>query len=602
MTASNIDGSAFSPASQAEWLKAVEKVLRGKPFETLVTTEAGGVTRQPLYTEESVSTQDNESGLPGFAPYMRGAKTVNDRFLPWQISSRIVPGRKNSEASDVSNDLSGGASVLLIDMSQTKLPNANQLAKLLDGVMLDIAPLMVRAGKHEEAAFNLILNHLTANNAAQAKAYLDFDPLGHAAMNNETVNYDALTKLVEAGNQNQNLRLMTASGVPYHNAGADNIVELACILATSVAYARALEEKGLSLEAALSRITLTSAADCDFFSGIAKLRALRALWSQITKACDCPDVLPQIHAEGSERNFSVADPWVNILRATIATLGAGIGGANIITVAPCTAVSKGDNELTRRVARNTQVILQEENHIGRVIDPAGGSWYIEQLTSDLVQSAWTLFQEIEAAGGMQQAISAGMIGARIAAIREQRNAAIRHRNEPILGVSEFPNLDEALLEARPAIGKGALAEQRFAAPYEALRQAAEPVKPKIYLATLGTQSAFTPRAHFAANLFAVGGIDALIGNVGEDGTDAASITNIAKDFAASGAKIAAICGTDDDYRAYGSALAKALKEAGVTYLWVVGKFEADDIDEAFSSGCDALAILKQAHHVLGLSK
>jgi methylmalonyl-CoA mutase len=351
---------------------------------------------------------------------------------------------------------------------------------------------------------------------------------------------------------------------------------------------RALEATGMDAAEALSKITLTLAADVDFFATLAKIRAARVLFANIAAAVGAPDTPPQIHAETSLRAFSDVDPWVNILRTTSAAMGAGIAGVDMLTVAPCTASSATDNALTRRIARNTQVILQEESHIGHVADAAGGSWYIENLTQQLAESAWAEFQKIEAAGGIS---SAGeMIENALTEARAAFDADVDKRAMPLVGVSEFPNLDEAPL---PAGGDNGY---RLSAAYEALRHAAQKAKSKVFLANIGEMASFTPRANFAANIYAAGGLHAVSG---DGGTNAAVI---AEAFKKSTAKIAVICASDDDYDAHAANVATALKAAGATHIALAGKpRDNDDIDGYCFAGCAALSFLKDIHKTLGLA-
>jgi methylmalonyl-CoA mutase len=360
------------------------------------------------------------------------------------------------------------------------------------------------------------------------------------------------------------------------------------MLAELTAGLRALEATGMEAADALSKITLTVAADVDFFATLAKIRAARVLFATIAEAVGAPDTPPQIHAETGLRAFSDVDPWVNILRATSAAMGAGIAGVDMLTVAPCTATSAADNTLTRRIARNTQVILQEESHIGHVADAAGGSWYIESLTQQLAENAWAEFQKIEAAGGIDAA--SDMIETALAEARAAFDAAVDERAMPLVGVSEFPNLDEAPLEA------GSDSGYRLSAAYEKLRHAAQKAKPKVFLATIGEMASFTPRANFAANIYAAGGLHAVSENRG--GKDAQAI---AEAFATSNAKIAVICGSDPDYETHAEDVAAALKAAGATHIALAGKpRESDDIDAYCYAGCAALSFLQDIHRLLGL--
>lgn len=585
----------FPSVSNEDWMQAVEKVLKGKSFETLVTKDIGGLKREPLYTEETSATATDPSGLPGFAPFIRGTQAVNDRFLPWHIVSRFEPGRKNADNADVLTDLNGGVSALLIDLSscETNSRTSSQIAELLDGVQLDIAPLILRPSLNVQDGIEIFFKLIEQKGGSDSAAFLDFDPIGVAAAHDIPADLGLVPNLIEQASAWPQATLLSASGMTYHNSGADHASELAYTMATLIAYVNALTLAGLSAADALSKITITLSADTDFFAGIAKIRAARALWSQICKAYNVSGLAPKIHAEGSQRSYSVADPWVNILRATIATLGAGIGGANFISVAPCTSVSDGDSQLTRRVARNTQIILQEESHIGRVTDPAGGSWYIENLSRELAETAWELIQKIDAIGGIQSALETGMVAKQINELQTEMDMAVANRHIPVLGVTEFPNLGEAPLTPRQPFGEGPLKEYRPASVFEQLRLTALAARPKVYLATFGREAQFTGRANFAANLFAAGGIDAIIGSGGED------IKTIAKEFTESGAKIAAICGTDDAYETHGEALASELKQAGVMHLWLAGKQKIAEVDNLYM-GCNALNILQTAHQKLGL--
>ena len=444
-------GNDFPDADKKDWLEAVEKALRGAAYETL-QTHHNGLSREPLYTNETVNLSQAAHGMPGQPPFLRGSKSLSNSFLPWHIASRFTLGRKGNDNKDVLTDLEGGVSALLLDCRfDTVTPT--QLDKLLEGVDINIAPLFLRADNN---AINLA-THLVSKIGNDTAIYLDLDPLGYAAASGLKIDDDVDTifpgmlGLLEQTQSSPNIRLMTASGLLYHNAGADTITELAAIIATATFYMRYLEQSGLDIADIINRLTLTVSADTDFFGSIAKLRALRLLWGNICAALKQDKIVtPFIHAEGSERYFSLADPWVNMLRATMSTLAAGIGGADVVTALPCTSIAESDNLLTRRVARNTQVILQEESHIGQVMDPAGGSWYVETLSESLASKSWSLFQSIEKAGGI-----ASPEGMRIVTTNIQENRIIENkdtakRKMPVLGAGDFANLEEALLKPRPA--------------------------------------------------------------------------------------------------------------------------------------------------------
>ena len=579
----------FEQASQDDWLAAVETALRGKSAETLISNDLAGFSRKPLYNEANSATTQDEAGLPGFAPFTRGAQAVNNKFLPWHIAQRAVIGRANADNAAIRTDLEGGVSAITLDFSD-KTINADALDSLLDGVMLDIAPLNLAPGKHGMRAIQPVLDLFDKRSlAAETIGFLNADPLAASAQygQSDTVDYAALVALATS---RPGLRLMTSSGAAYHALGSSVPQELGWMLAGLTAYIGALEAAGMDAADALSKITLTVAADVDFFATLAKIRAARLLFANIAEAIGAANVRPQIHAETSLRAFSDIDPWVNILRATAASIGAGIAGVDLMTVAPCTASSATDNQLTRRIARNTQVILQEESHIGQVTDAAGGSWYVEQLTRELAEAAWAEFQAVESAGGLQAAIENGSIAAALQAQTQAYQAAVDKRALPLVGVSEFPNIDEAPLEAAPnAVG------YRHAQGFEKLRHAAQKAKPKVFMACIGEMADFTPRANFATNLYNAGGLAAVLG---EGGTDTAAI---AEAFKKSNAKIAVICGSDADYDAHADAVAAAVADAGATHIALAGKPRDNaHIDDYCFAGCAALSYLTAIHAKLGL--
>ena len=596
-------GNDFPDADKADWLKAVEKALRGAAYETLQSRH-NGLNREPLYTNETVDLPEATQGMPGYAPFLRGSTALTNSFLPWHIASRFTPGRKGNANEDVLTDLEGGVSAILLECRlDTVTPK--QLDALLEGVDLNIAPLFLRAG---EDAITLA-THLVNKTSEDAALYLDLDPVGHAALSGKTDDdietiFPGISALVAQTKSAKNIRLMTANGVPYHNAGADAITELAAIISTTTHYMRYLEKSGFELTDLLNRLTLTVSADTDFFGTIAKLRALRLLWGNICAALGEKEIAaPFIHAEGSERYFSLADPWVNMLRATMSTLAAGIGGANVVTSLPCTSIAESDNLLTRRVARNTQVILQEESHIGQVMDPAGGSWYVESLSESLAADSWALFQNIEKAGGITSVEGMAIITKLIEANRGAETKDVAKRKMSVLGAGDFANLEEALLKPRPpygstngtAYGTGALQETRPAAAFEQLRFAAENKKPKIYLAVLGEPAEYTARSNFATNLFAAGGIESHLGCGGNN------INAIIEDFTSEGFSVAVICGTDTAYQEQADTLAQGLVDAGCAHVWLAGKYASDAINGQVYMGCDTISVLQSTLKLLGIS-
>jgi len=233
---------------------------------------------------------------------------------------------------------------------------------------------------------------------------------------------------------------------PYHDAGADSVQEIAAALATGLAYLKALTARGLDLDAAAGQIVFSFSAGCEFFAEIAKLRAARRTWARLVQACGGGSGAQamRMHVRTSRRVLTARDPWVNILRATAGTFAAGLGGADSVTVSPFDAALGLPDAFSRRIARNVQVILQEESHLNRVIDPAGGCWHLEKRTDELALAGWNLFQDIEDRCGMEKVLRHGWLAERIAEVAEARRRDAARRKAPITGVSEFPNLDEEI--------------------------------------------------------------------------------------------------------------------------------------------------------------
>ncbi|MCX7311773.1 MAG: methylmalonyl-CoA mutase family protein, partial [Alphaproteobacteria bacterium] len=411
--------------------------------------------------------------------------------------------------------------------------------------------------------------------------------------------------------------LAAADGRIIHNAGGSEAQELAYTIAVAVAYLRALEGAGVPLDAGHRMIEFRLAADADQFLTVAKFRALRKLWARIEQACGLTPQPAFLSAETAWRTMTQRDPWVNMLRVTIAAFSAGIGGADAIAVLPFTSAIGLPDRFARRIARNTQLLLLEESNVAKVADPAAGSGGIEDLTDKLCRAAWTLFQEIEAAGGAPAALEKGLIQERVAQVRGEHQSATAHRKDTLTGTSDFPNLSEApvlVLNVAPAplsppaasITYPALKPIRFAAPFEHLRDAADQAlvktgaRPKIFLANLGAISEFTPRASFARTFFEAAGIEA----VTNDGFR--NQEEMIAAFKASDAKLACLCSGDAVYEREAADAAKALNAAGAAHVYLAGRpkdadaLKAAGVGTFIFAGGDAVATLNAVHGILEL--
>ncbi|MFE3328584.1 methylmalonyl-CoA mutase small subunit [Streptomyces sp. NPDC059176] len=600
----------FPDATHEQWQRLVEGVLRksgkdvsGDAAEAALTTALDdGLVARPLYTARDA---EPDAGYPGFAPYVRGSRPVGG----WDVRQwhgRPDPARTNEA---VLADLENGVTSLWLAVGGTGVP-VTDLARALDGVYLDLAPIALDAGAETAAAATELLRLYEERGVARdaVRGTLGADPLGLAARTGGVVDArDAVELARRCHDDHPGLRAFAVDALPYHEAGASAAQELGASLATGVAYLRLLTAAGLSPEAACLQLEFRYAATADQFLTIAKLRAARRLWARVAEVCGTPDAGAQRqHAVTSPVMMTRRDPYVNMLRTTIACLGAGVGGADAVTVLPFDQELGLPDAFARRIARNTSSILLEESHLGRVIDPAGGSWYVEKLTDELAHAAWSFFQELEAAGGQEAALRSGLVGERLAATWEERKGKLARRREPITGVSEFPYLGEKPVEREPAPvptrHEGGLPRVRRDEAYEALRArsdahlAATGSRPRVFLAALGPASAHTARAAFASNLFQAGGVEPVHDPVS---VDAATVADA---FARSGATVACLCSSDALYEEQAEEVAEALKAAGAERVFLAGRpGERTGVDEYIYAGCDAVAVLSSVLTRMGVA-
>ncbi|MGW5867691.1 methylmalonyl-CoA mutase small subunit [Streptomyces sp. NPDC055239] len=602
----------FPDATHEQWQRLVEGVLRksGKDAsgpaaeEALSTALEDGLITRPLYTSRDAAP---DAGYPGFAPYVRGGTAAGGAAAGWDVRQRHETTDPAGTNETVLADLENGVTSLWLGVGPGALP-VSGIERALDGVFLDLAPIALDAGGEVGPAarelFRLYEERGIPKDAAHGT--LGADHLGHEARTGERLDAAAAIELARlCGQEYPNLRALAVDALPYHEAGGSAAQELGASLATAVAYLRELTDAGLTVEAACAQLEFRYAATADQFLTIAKFRAARRLWARVAEACGAPDAGAQRqHAVTSSVMMSRRDPWVNMLRTTVACLGAGVGGADSVTVLPFDHSLGLPDAFARRIARNTSTILLEESHLARVIDPAGGSWYVERLTDELAHAGWEFFQEIERAGGQAAALRSGLIGERLAATWAKRSEKLAKRREPITGVSEFPNLTERPVErvAPPAGPSGGLPRVRRDEAYEILRSrsdahlASAGARPRVFLAALGPAAAHTARASFASNLFQAGGIEAVHDPVSVDATTAADA------FKASGATVACLCSSDALYEEQAAEVAEALKSAGAQRVFLAGRpAEFADVDAYVFAGCDAVSVLSSTLDHMGVA-
>jgi methylmalonyl-CoA mutase len=646
--------AGFPAADEARWLELVEKVLAGRDFKrALVSKTRDGLEVLPLYGQ-------HEAG-----------RHVRTDAAPWTVFQRVDHPDIDEANRLARADIEGGADGL--ELVFPGAPGANgygigptsvaDLQRLFDGIDLSQITLRIDGGYESRPALVLAFSLVEKLGFEPGSIEIigQSDPANGLFANGRlAAPYDRIAAwtidlayyIRETG-----LRVVpfVADGRAIHAGGGSEVQELAYCVADALEHIRVFESGGVSLEQASDLVSFTLAADADQFATIAKFRALRLLWARVQAACGMTPKPARVHAETAWRMMTRRDPWVNLLRTTVATTAPAIGGANSILVMPYTAALGLPDEFARRLARNTQLVLMEESGLDHVGDPAAGSGYVEAMTAAMAEAAWEQFQAIEAEGGMVQSLIDGAFQKRVFEIRESRARDIATRKEPITGVSEYPFLAElpvATLDARPSevelsgvdlepptaargerytalvaaardgatiadmvatvgsdwVRTTAVPKMRLAEPFERLRDASDARleatgrRPQVFLATLGRMADFTPRASWARNVFEAGGIEA-VGGIVYDGFDA-----LIDAFRESRAELACICGTDAAYAENAAALAEALAKAGAEGVYLAGRpgdLEADlravGVTAFVYAGCDILSELVAAHERLGLA-
>ncbi|BBZ04658.1 putative methylmalonyl-CoA mutase small subunit [Mycolicibacterium chitae] len=573
--------------ARARWRDAVAGVLAkstrrdvselpDEPERLLDSPTYEGFDVRPLYTALDALP---EPPLPGQWPFLRGGDATRDVLSGWKVAESFpAPGAAVADANaTLLAALSEGVSALVLRVGAEGVPTGD-LDRLLEGVFVELVPVVLAAGADYVAAADVLLG-LVSGLAEEQRATLSVDlggdPLTAALSAVPSASVDdvvAMAKRVtEFGGA---VRAITVDGPALHNRGANGAWELAGVIAAAVNYLRLLVAAGVDTADALRQISFRLAADDDQFMTTAKMRAVRQLWARVAEVLGAPDAgAVQVHAVSSLAMMAQRDPWVNMLRCTLAAFGAGVGGADTVEVNPFDVAIAGgapgvSRSFSRRIARNTQLLLLEESHLGRVRDPGGGSWFLEDLTQQLAEQAWRNFQAIEARGGFAAATE--FIAEQVEAVAAARRADIAHRRTAVTGVNEFPNLAEVPLPQQDS-PEGVL---RYAQDFEALRNrsddylAANGKRPQVLLVPLGPLAEHNIRTTFATNLLASGGIEAI--NPGP--VDSATVAAAVAEAGSSAAVV--ICGTDARYADEASGVVEALRGAGVDRVYLAGPDKA----------------------------
>ena len=546
--------SEFAPVSTEEWMAKITADLKGVPFEKKLVWKTGeGFNVNPFYRAEDIEGLKTTESLPGEFPYVRGTKKDNDWKVRQNIEVTCFKGA-NEKALDILNK---GVTSLGFIIKGSDV-NAENIATLLDGICPECVELNFNTCNCKaEMLIGILADYFKGKGAdlEKCKGSVNYDPFKKPLVKGkENENWvEAAAAVLKAGATLPGYKVLAVNAFYFNNAGAYISQELGYALAWGNELLAKLTEAGLDATEVAKKIKFNFGISSNYFMEIAKLRAGRMLWANIVKAYNpvknCPCKM-FTHAVTSTWNQTAYDPYVNMLRGTTEAMSASIAGVHSLEVTPFNKAYEDPNEFSMRIARNVELLLKHESHFDQVVDPAGGSYYIENLTDSIANEAWKLFREIEEKGGYTAAYESGFIVERVKASAAAKDKNIATRREILLGANQYPNFTEVagkeLTEAavtRPVSEGNTLAPYRGSMAFEAMRLHVDRSgkAPKAFMLTCGSLAMARARAQFSCNFFACAGIKVI------DNTFFKSIEEGVKAALESKAEIVVVCASDDDY-------------------------------------------------------
>lgn len=560
----------FAPTTKEEWLAKVEADLKGADFnKKLVWRTSEGFNVQPMYRAEDIKDLKTTDSLPGEYPFIRGTKKEDNA---WYVREDVVVKDVKEANAEALRLLEKGITSLGFVIEKEEI-TADDFAQLLCDVdITKVEVNFVSCPAKAVALAKALAEYLKRYDALDAiNGAIEFDPFKRQLKHGVAFPKDIkalATELFEAAKEMPNLRLFTVDSNLLCNAGAYIYQELGYALAWGNEWMSLLTEAGVAVDDAAKRIKFNMGISTNYFMELSKFRAARMLWAQIVKQygpkCDCACKI-NVHAITSEFNQTVFDAHVNLLRSQTEAMSAAIAGVNSITVVPFDKQYKEPDEFSKHLARNQQLLLMEESHLDKVVDPAGGSYYVETLTVSIAQEAWKVFLAVEEEGGFNVALENGSVQKAVNASGATRRSDVAKRKEQLLGTNQFPNFNEMAADkiekdgtcacgCGVADGENALNKRRAASDFEDLRLETEHSgkRPKVFMLTIGNLAMRLARSQFSANFFACAGYQ-IIDNLGfetvQQGVDAAMEKE---------ADIVVICSSDDEYETLAPEAFKAL--------------------------------------------
>ena len=609
----------FPPVSKEQWRNKITTDLKGADFDKKLVWKTGeGFNVQPFYTADDFKKRTNLDVCPGDFPFLRGKNVKGNEWLVRQDIHVENISEANAKVLDIRMK---GVDAIGFIFDEKFSPTIDTIEQLLQNIRLDLMELNFKT-THPLAMLSIIdqLSKKYNRDLEQVKGSLDFDPLGQNSLTGNFYasrqdDFNLLVELVKASQLLPKFQVVTVDGTIFHNSGSGIVTQLAFVLAKGADYLTHLTEHGIDIDQAAPKLRFNFAVGSNYFMEIAKFRAARYLWANIVNAYglnDADNAAMFIHCSNSEWNKTTYDPYVNMLRTTTETMSSLIGGVDSMTVLPFNKVYESPTEFSERIARNQQLLLKGESYFDKVNDPAAGSYYIEELTEQIIQESWKLFLEVDEMGGYEKAFEKGFIQEKVKAESQQKDADIANRKRTLLGTNQYPNITEHIEKINQStFDKTTDSDAKTLNPYRGSREfeklrfktdqyALENKRPAVWMFTFGNLAMRNARAQFAANFFGCAGFE-IINNLGFQSAEAgiAAAKKARPD-------VVVICSSDDEYVDNVINIYNALKEDSIV---VLAGYPKALIDELKSAGFDnfihvrtnVLAELKRYQQLLDIA-
>ncbi|PID87767.1 MAG: methylmalonyl-CoA mutase small subunit [Bacteroidia bacterium] len=561
--------SDFSPVSTELWEEKIHTDLKGADYERkLITKTIENIRLKPYYRLSDLEGLEYLQVPPGQFPYVRTHRTKNGNFL---IRQDFLVTDFSTSAEKAKVLISKGVESIGFDLKDKKNIRYEDLKTLLSKIHIEKTEINFLHGNKE------ILSHLIRYaeeiqaNTKKINGSLNFDPIGEMASEGSTppenIAEEIQTLFALSQEQLPHFKLLGISGYHFRNAGGSAVQELAFSLSQAVDYLEAATDAGINASDFASKIKFNFAAGSNYFMEIAKMRAARLLWANILKTFGVEEehCRMYVHSSTCDWNKTAYDMYVNVLRTTTEGMSAILGGADSLTINPLDSALRSPDDFSERIARNIQILLKEESGFDKIIDPAAGSYYIENLTDSIIENSWSLFLETEKNGGFTDSFHKGNIKSSIETVAQKRDLYIAQRREILLGTNQYANLNEEIkdleLKSTPATDK-TLRKYRGGEAFETLRQSTEKSgkRPKVFMFTMGNLAMRKARAGFSANFFACAGYE-IIDNLGF-----ATVEEGVKAWEKTQAEIVVICSSDDEYAEIAPPIFEQLKDKTIVVI------------------------------------